>query len=409
MDAEFTKNILQSMDYERARKAHPEGFPELPLIAGGRYTDPEFQQLEWQGLWKKSWLYACHLDEIPQQGSYLLWKKTGSPIILLRGEGKDVRAFYNTCRHRGGPLIKESRGKLDGHFVCGYHGWCYNLHGELTAIRDKRDFVNFDLSGKSLQGVKCERIGNWVFINENPQAEALLEHLYPIPEHLQQFRPQNIRLVNSKTYDVACNVKILLDAFFEVYHLPSIHQHTVDRFLDYRGTVIKLWSNGHSTMITPNRNPDWVDPGTVGMAKIDTVTEIPAQHNMSLNFYPNLISPMADSGMPFLTFWPVGINTMQIDCHWFAPDWGEGESDPLWQTRIENFERILYEDTQFAVQIQESVESPGFDGVTLNYQERRIYHWHEELDRRIGIEKIPAHLRVKPVLGSFVEKTQENS
>ena len=55
----------------------------------------------------------------------------------------------------------------------------------------------------------------------------------------------------------------------------------------------------------------------------------------------------------------------------------------LWPTRIANFDRILDEDLQFAEQIQQSVESPGFRGMTLNYQERRIYHWHEELDRRI--------------------------
>ena len=89
---------------------------------------------------------------------------------------------------------------------------------------------------------------------------------------------------------------------------------------------------------------------------------------------------------------------MQIDCHWFAPEAENAEQEELWKTRIENFERILYEDTQFAPMIQESVESDGFQGISINYQERRIYHWHEELDRRIGIENIPEHLRVKPVL-----------
>ncbi len=328
MNDEFTVNILEGMEYERQRQALPQGFPQLPNIPAGRYSDPEFLKLEWAGLWRKSWLYACHLDEIPEQGSYLLWNKTKSPIILLRGKDKEVSAFYNTCRHRGGPLVLEKDGKLEGQFVCKYHGWCYNLQGELRTIRDKRDFVDFDMNTKPLKTVNCERIGNWVFINEDPQTEPLLNHLQPIPQHLEQFQPDNIRLVHSKTYDVSCNVKILLDAFFEVYHLSSIHQDTVDRFLDHRGTVIKLWRNGHSTMITPNRNPEWTDPGAVGMQVIDSVTEIPAKHNMSLNFYPNLVSPMANTGMPFLTFWPNDNKTMQIDCHWFAPVWGAGEGDP---------------------------------------------------------------------------------
>ena len=69
---------------------------------------------------------------------------------------------------------------------------------------------------------------------------------------------------------------------------------------------------------------------------------------------------------------------------------------------MSNFERILEEDLQFAPRIQESVESPGFDGLNLSYQERRIYHWHEELDRRIGAGNIPAHLRVPSVLAPYV-------
>ena len=77
----------------------------------------------------------------------------------------------------------------------------------------------------------------------------------------------------------------------------------------------------------------------------------------------------------------------------------------LWPTRIGNFDRILEEDLQFAEHIQKSVESPGFRGMTLNYQERRIYNWHEELDRRIeraGIE-IPESLKVRPLLEPYLE------
>jgi hypothetical protein len=54
MDDAFTENVLLAMEYERQRKEPPEGFRKLPLIPGGRYTDPEFQQLELEGLWKKS-------------------------------------------------------------------------------------------------------------------------------------------------------------------------------------------------------------------------------------------------------------------------------------------------------------------------------------------------------------------
>lgn len=401
MDAQTVEGLKAGMQHEAARTAPPEGFPRLPVIPGGRYTDPTFLSLERQYLWRRSWLFACHTDEIPEPGSFYLFSRTGSPILVVRGKDGVIRAFYNTCRHRGAPLVKECRGRVDG-LVCGYHGWTYALDGRLVNLRDKRDFVGLDMSEHSLVQARCELLGNWIFVNEDPDAEPLLEHLGLIPEYLEQIQPGQVRFVDRRTYHVKCNVKVLLDAFLEVYHLKSIHQNTVDRFLDHRGTHIRLWRNGHSLMLTPNRRPDWQDPGTRGMRRIETATEITQSHNPSFNFFPNLVTPVDATGNPFILFWPMGDREMDIEIVWFAPDWGDGPLDPLWETRITNFERILEEDTQFAEQIQQSVESAAFRGITLNYQERRIYHWHEELDRRIGPEHIPEHLRVAPRLEAWI-------
>jgi len=403
MDAATVERLKAGMRYEAERTAPPEEFPKLPVIPGGRYTDPAFLALEQEYLWRRSWLFACHTDEVPDPGSFYLFTRTGSPILIVRGKDGEIRAFYNTCRHRGAPLVRECRGRVDG-LVCGYHGWTYALDGRLVNLRDKRDFVGLDMSAHSLVQARCERLGNWIFVNEDPDAEPLLQHLGLIPEYLEQIQPDQMRFVDRRSYHVKCNVKVLLDAFLEVYHLKSIHQNTVDRFLDHRGTSITLWPNGHSLMLTPNRRPDWQDPGTRGMRRIETATEITLSNNPSFNFFPNLVTPVDATGNPFILFWPTGNREMDIEIVWFAPDWGGGALDPLWETRIANFERILEEDTQFAEQIQQSVESAAFRGITLNYQERRIYHWHEELDRRIGPERIPAHLRVEPRLANWINR-----
>ncbi len=80
----------------------------------------------------------------------------------------------------------------------------------------------------------------------------------------------------------------------------------------------------------------------------------------------------------------------------------KGSPDVSWEERTRNLNLILDEDIQFAARMQESVESRGFQGMALNYQERRIYHWHEELDRRIGVERVAEHLRVPKVLDGWV-------
>jgi hypothetical protein len=142
-------------------------------------------------------------------------------------------------------------------------------------------------------------------------------------------------------------------------------------------------------MLSPNRREGWVDPGTVGMPEMATATAIERHHNPSYCAFPNLIIPISPTGMPCVAVWPKTVRTSAMEVLWFAPSWGEGPRGSLWETRIANFARIVEEDIQFAAPMQETIESPGFRGVPLNYQERRIYHWNEEVDRRIGVERIP--------------------
>ena len=402
MDAALTAQIKERMAFEAERDGPPEGFPNFSDIPAGRYTDADFLALERERMWKRAWLYACHADEIPEPGSWKLVRNTGSPIIVLRDLQGTFRAFYNTCQHRGAPLVKEESG-TDRGFVCGYHGWAYALDGSLKAVRDKRDFVDLDFSCRSLIPVACEALGKLIFINEDPEAEPLRQHIGPMAGELEQYSLENLDFVESRSYEVESNVKVLLDAFLEVYHLKSIHQKSVDRFLDHRGMTATLWPKGHSRMITPNRRPDWVDPGTVGMPKLEGVTEIPRDNNVSYLIYPNFVMPPSDSGVPLLQFWPTGEKTCRVVSTWIAPEHDRDNPHPKWEERAANWERILYEDLQFAPEIQESLESPGFRAMPLNYQERRIYHWHEELDRRIGLNQVPEGLAVDQVLEEWVE------
>mgnify|MGYP005829230551 FL=1 len=389
--------VQEVMEFERSRKTPPDDFPALPDVPGCRCTDPAFLDLEEERMWKRSWRYVGHADQVPENGSWFLTHDTGSPIVVTRTMDGEVKAFYNTCQHRGAPLVTEKSGQSRG-FVCGYHGWSYTLDGKLVAVRDKRDFVDLDMSCRSLVGVRCEMLGTLIFLNEDPDAQPLKDHIGPMAKELEQYDLDNLSLVDSKRYDVDCNVKVLLDAFLEVYHISSIHQDTVNRFLDHRGMIVTLWPNGHSRMMTPNRRPDWTDPGTLGMPKIETITPVPAENNVSYHIFPNLVMPPSDSGIPVLQFIPRGPRKCEVVSSWLAPDHDPDDPHPLWKTRIDNWTRILYEDLQYAPQIQESLESRGFRGMPLNYQERRIYHWHEELDRRIGLNQVPERARVQQVL-----------
>ena len=402
LDKSSAAKIREQMAYEEARKSPPSDFPYLPDIPAERYVDATFLSLETERMWKRAWLYAGHVDQLPKPGSWFVTRNLGSPLIIVRDLDGKFRAFYNTCQHRGAPLVTTETGEGRG-LVCGYHGWTYALDGSLVAIRDKRDFSGLDFSCRSLVAVRCELLGNFIFVNEDSNASSLIEYLGPMARELEQYQFNKLRLVSTKSYEVASNVKVLLDAFLEVYHLKSIHKKTVDKFLNYRAMVATLWANGHSRMITPNRRTDSQDPGAVGMPRISTVTEIARNNNVSYNIFPNFVMPPSDSGVPILQFWPTSDRTCRVTSTWTAPEYDADNPDPRWEQRLSNWENVLDEDLQFAPQIQESVESKGFRGIPLSYQERRIYHWHEELDRRIGADRLPSRLAVKPVLEDWIE------
>ena len=81
-------------------------------------------------------------------------------------------------------------------------------------------------------------------------------------------------------------------------------------------------------------------------------------------------------------------------------DWGDAPAPDHWtENNGERLNAVLREDTEFGVWIQKSVESYGFKGVPLSYQEARIYHWNQWADRTIGFENIPVELRVGQVIG----------
>ena len=387
---------------ERERTAPPIDFPPLPDLAPGRYTDPAFFALEQARLWRRSWLYAGHIDQLPAAGSYFLWQRGSASIVVMRGDDGEIRAFYNTCRHRGAPILQQTEGRAGPSLVCGYHGWSYDRAGRQRMVTEPRDWPPAPAC-RHLIAVRCERVANWIFVCEDLDAGPLAEFLEPVLRYIRHLPLNDLRLVNRRVLEVKCNIKVLVENFLEAYHFKLLHPRTSDRIFDNQGTSIHLWKNGHSMMLSPNRRSDWIDPGSIGMPEMASATRIEREFNPSYSVFPNFILPIAASGMPAVVLWPKTLRTSSMEVLWFAPDWGGGPRDPRWEIRIANFDRIAEEDILFAEPMQHSIESPGFRGVPLSYQERRIYHWHEELDRRIGIEQIPVELRVEPRLAALLE------
>lgn len=387
------------MEYEAARTAPPAEFPKLPDLPGGRYTDPRFFALEKEHLWRKSWLLAAHVDEVAERGAFKLWETAGQPVVIIRARSGSVNAFYNTCSHRGAPVVTEAAGKR-ARLTCKYHGWTYDDEGRLVSIRDPEDFADFDFSCRSLRKIRCERFGALIFVNFDPEAPSLLEWLGPIAGEWEEFQFGGLRLIDHYSWDLQSNWKVAMEANTEVYHVKSIHPSTVALILDDRRNVNTFYANGHGRMIAPNPAAG-EKGGRRGPAQMDTVTvgEIARTCTQSYGVFPNIVSPLGPGAFPMLQFWPNGIDRSRMDVWWFGPEWGDGAKPEGWDEVVANFNTVLEEDTAFGAWIQKSHGSYGFDSVPLSYQEARIYWWNQAADALIGPGNIPPELRVAPVIG----------
>ena len=394
------EKLYRLMEFEAARTSPPDGFPSLPDIPAGRYTDPAFFELEQTHIWQKSWLFAAHIDELPSPGSYRRWDNAGQPVVIVHGDDGVIRAFYNTCRHRGAPVVTEESGRR-ARLTCKYHGWTYTHQGDLVSVRDPEDFSDLDMSCRGLIGIRCEMFGNLIFLNFDKNAPSLLEWLGPIADEWTEFQFDKCRLAARHSFVLDCNWKIAMEANTEVYHVKSIHPTTVAPVLDDRRNVNTLYPNGHGRMVAPRpagKNSAMSLPASSN--EIDTVGEIARTCTQSYGIFPNWVSPLNHLVLPPLLFWPLGIDKCLFETWTMAPDWGDNPAPDIWtENQGEQLVKVLQEDTEFGKQIQRSVESWGFTGVPLSYQEARIYHWNQAADKMIGVNNIPETLSVEQVIG----------
>jgi phenylpropionate dioxygenase-like ring-hydroxylating dioxygenase large terminal subunit len=409
VDTQTTAYVKAQINFElqrfKERGKPPGGFEKPPDIPAGRYINNEFFCLEQEHIWSKSWLLAAHTDQLPEVGSYQLWERGGGvPVLIVRGRDNKIRAFYNTCMHRGGSLVRQTSG-TEKAFMCQYHCWVFGLDGVLNHIPDEHEFGGIDKSQRHLKPMRCECLGNLIFINRDLDAIPLEQFLGPMVEQLRDFEPDQLKFVTQYTFDLPVNWKIMIDAFQEVYHLKHIHPQTVDQMLDHRGASMALFPQGHSRMMVPAKTgqDQFVSIPAQNPLEADNAYEMARSGSLSFSLFPNIITPISAVSFPFLLFWPVTRNRTLFEVIFYSRGDNTDPESPEWQQQIAGFNVILQEDNENLPWIQRSMESGALQGVPLSYQERRIYHFHEYVDQMIDPDRIPAKFRVIPRLKNLEE------
>jgi phenylpropionate dioxygenase-like ring-hydroxylating dioxygenase large terminal subunit len=206
-----------------------EGLEEPVRIPVEAYVSADYARAERDHLWRKVWQQVGRVEEIPEVGDFITYDILDDPIIVVRSGPEEFRAFYNVCSHRGRRLIdtapgdKNTVGRVD-QFICGFHGWRYNLQGDCTYILDQELWKGtMKPENTRLPQVKVDTWGGWLWINMDSNAEPLRDFLEPAAGMLDPFEPQNMRPRWRRWLVFECNWKVAMEAFAEIYHVEATH------------------------------------------------------------------------------------------------------------------------------------------------------------------------------------------
>ena len=228
---------------------------EVGLVSRSIFVDPGIYERELQNVFGRCWLYLGHESQLPEPDSFFTTFMGADSVVVTRTNEGVVRAFLNSCTHRGMKVCRTDRGKAP-HFTCPYHGWCFRNDGTLIGVPGMREayFNELDRSQWGLREVaRLEKFHGLIFATWNAEAPSLRDYLGGMATYLERMVSRSdggIEMVAGiQKWEIPVNWKMIAENFLgDSYHVPTAHGSVVDigyrRRPKLRGYQISL-GGGH--------------------------------------------------------------------------------------------------------------------------------------------------------------------
>ena len=187
------------------------------------YTSRDFAAREIDQMWPRVWQFACRDEHIPKPRDSFVHDLGPYSVLIVRQADMSVKAFINSCKHRGMQLQPAGARESLKVIRCPFHGWTWKTDGSLMAIPCAWDFPHANKTDFALDPVRVESWGGFIFVNLDGEAPPLATWLEVMPDHFAHWpmERRHIRLHIRKR--VPANWKLSLEAFLEAYHVMATH------------------------------------------------------------------------------------------------------------------------------------------------------------------------------------------
>jgi len=208
------QNIARLLDGDRPGHTLPQQL----------YVGQEAFDFDTQVLLKSVWLYACTVAHVKKPGDYFVFELANNSIILVRGRDNEVRAFHNSCRHRGARICQQQTGSAS-RLMCPYHIWTYGLDGRLLAARNMPD--GFAKADHGLMPVAIENIGGLLFICLSDTPPPIDRVKADIAAQVSIYDLDHCRVAVQDELVEMANWKLVMENNRECYHCDSNHPELI--------------------------------------------------------------------------------------------------------------------------------------------------------------------------------------
>ena len=334
-------------------------------IPSSWYVDPRFHAVDRDAVFARSWQGIGHVSMVPNPGDYFTATIADNPVIVLRDREGTLRAFYNVCRHRGGPLALEPTGCVKA-LTCKYHGWTYLLDGSLRGVPQFDRTELFDKKDYGLAPITVDTWQGLIFaILEPHNAPPLAEVMAGITERIAPERLDTKPLVRRIDYEVHANWKVYVDNYLEGYHIPHVHPE-LNKALDYLSYVTEIapWhSLQHSPLVADN-----FYTGRAGTQAYYYWV------------YPNFMLNILPGRLQVNLVVPDGPDRCRV-IFWYYYDDPDGPGRPEQAQRdIEYSDAVQLEDREICQHVQAGLASRAYDRGRFSVEmEGGVYHFQQLL------------------------------
>ncbi len=340
------------------------------------YLDPDRFHLEVQELFHRRPIFAALSAELPRPGSYKTLQVPGAPLVIARQRDGSLRAFINSCRHRGAQ-VAYGAGSSNA-FVCKFHGWAYDLDGSLRKVRGGENFGDVDPTCHGLPQVAvAERYGLvFVTVADDPAPIDVDEVLCGLGEQFAEWQFEQLpEPAGSDTVNTASNWKLAVDGYLEPYHFASLH----------RTTVAKYNNSNQATLDTygPHSMAGFLGRRIADLADVPEDQWRPLKHvQLIYMLFPNTILSVMQDHVEYSQIFPTTVDANVMNHHYFPyPDWADHD---VHTKRFDNTQWILTaEDIPMAEETHRNVGAGTIPTFLFGRNEPALQHQHRTINALI--------------------------